>query len=90
MDILPYHGVLRHAVTQEGDPCVVPSPTAPSAIPCPTTGHPLRIATIDAHAPAICPKCSVTGRGAFVSFVSDMRMAYACPQCRQFVWLAAV
>jgi hypothetical protein len=25
--------------------------------------------------------------GGFVSFDGDLRMAYACPECRQFVWL---
>ena len=29
-----------------------------------------------------------TGHGAFVSFVSDLRMAYACPQCEEIVWTA--
>jgi len=25
-----------------------------------------------------------------VSFEGDLRMAYACPECRQFVWLAGL
>jgi uncharacterized paraquat-inducible protein A len=57
-------------------------------IPCPTTGRLLRIATIDAAAAAICPRCSSHARGGFVSFVGDLRMAYACPSCRELVWLA--
>ena len=60
----------------------------PETIPCPDTGRALRVASIDAQAPAICPSCSTHGRGAFVSFVDDLRMAYACPQCRELVWLA--
>jgi hypothetical protein len=47
------------------------------------------VASIDAHTQAICPGCLATGRGAFVSFVADLRMAYACPKCDQFVWVAA-
>ena len=29
-----------------------------------------------------------TGSGGFVSFDGDLRMAYACPQCRELVWVA--
>jgi hypothetical protein len=25
-----------------------------------------------------------------VSFVADLRMAYACPECRELVWLAGL
>ena len=60
---------------------------APSTIPCPNTGRALRVATIDAETVAICPRCSGQGRGAFISFVGDLRMAYACPECRDLVWL---
>jgi len=62
----------------------------PVDIPCPTTGRPLRIATIEAEAAAICPRCWSHARGGFVSFVGDLRMAYACPSCRELVWLAGV
>ena len=70
-----------------GEPCVVRHEETPRAIPCPTTGRPLRVSTLDAKARAICPKCLVEGRGGFVSFVADLRMAYACPGCRELVWL---
>jgi hypothetical protein len=90
MDTTLLHGLLLPSTTADGQPCVKPAAAKPAMIPCPTTGHPLRVATIDAHAPAICPGCSAHGRGAFVSFVSDLRMAYACPACRQLVWLPAV
>ncbi len=90
MDNTLFNGLLQAATTVDGQPRITPAASRPAMIPCPTTGHPLRVATIDAHTSAICPGCSKFGRGAFVSFVSDMRMAYACPACRQFVWLAAV
>jgi hypothetical protein len=90
MDTNLFHGLLLQATTADGQPCVKPAAAKPAMIPCPTTGRPLPVATIDAHATAICPGCSARGRGAFVSFVSDLRMAYACPACRQIVWLAAV
>lgn len=53
-------------------------------------GVPLRVATIDAEAAAICPRCSSLARGGFVSFVGDLRMAYACPSCRELIRLAGV
>ena len=59
-------------------------------IPCPTTGRPLQVSTVDAHGQAICPKCECYGRGGFVSFVGDLRMAYACPGCGELIWLAGV
>jgi hypothetical protein len=60
---------------------------APSSIADPS-GRLLKIATLDAGAPAICPSCATTGRGAFMSFVQDLRMAYACPSCASVVWLS--
>ena len=59
---------------------------APASIPCPE-GRLLRIATVDARAQAICPSCETTGSGGFVSFVQDLRLAYACPSCQKMVWL---
>ena len=73
-----------------GVPRVIAHHTVPSTIPCPTTGRTLRIATLQAEAPAICPSCDAHGQGGFVSFVADLRMAYACPECRELVWLAGV
>jgi hypothetical protein len=48
------------------------------------------VATIDGNSQALCPQCLQAGHGAFVSFVSDLRMVYACPRCEQMVWVAAV
>jgi hypothetical protein len=47
----------------------------------------LRIATIDGPARAICPSCAASAEGGFVSFVGDLRLAYACPSCERLVWL---
>ena len=57
-------------------------------MPCPTTGRLLRVATLEAATAAICPSCTNRGAGGFVSFVADLRMAYACPLCCQLIWLA--
>jgi hypothetical protein len=85
-----YHGLFRWHTGSDGRPLVSRHAEGPSSIPCPTTGRQLRVATIDAEAAAICPSCAIQGQGAFVSFVGDLRMAYACPQCRELIWLAGV
>ena len=85
-----YHGLFRWHTAQDGEPCVSRREATPLVIPCPTTGRPLRISTLDAQARAICPKCSLEGRGGYVSFVGDLRMAYACPGCCELVWLAGL
>ena len=84
-----FHGLLQR-VDLEGEPHLVPGAARPATIPCPSTGRALKVATIDARAEAYCPGCMQMGRGAFVSFVSDLRMAYACPRCDQFVWVAGI
>jgi hypothetical protein len=85
-----YHGLFRWAVHQNGQPTVSRHESAPADIPCPTTGRLLHIETLDAQAVSICPRCASHGRGGFVSFVGDQRMAYACPNCRELIWLAGV
>ncbi len=64
-----------------------PSTLPPTVIPDPHTGRALRISTIQASTPAICPSCSGHAHGGFVSFEDDLRIAYACPHCKELVWL---
>lgn len=85
-----YHGLFRWDAGVDGRPRVSRHAEGPTAIPCPTTGRALRVATLDVTAQAICPACASQGHGGFVSFDGDLRMAYACPQCRQLVWVAGV
>jgi hypothetical protein len=85
-----FHGLFRWHTGGDGLPRVSRHASTPDAIPCPTTGRALRVATLDAAAAAICPACAAQAAGGFVSFVGDLRMAYACPACRQLVWLAGV
>ena len=85
-----YHGLFRWHTGHDGHPRVSRHASSPATIPCPTTGRLLRVGTIEAEASAICPSCENQGRGGFVSFVGDLRMAYACPLCLQLVWLAGV
>ncbi len=82
-----YHGLFRWDGSASGRPRVMLDQSAPASIPCPTTGRQLRVATVEANAVAICPSCEAHGHGGYVSFDGDLRMAYACPQCRQLVWL---
>jgi hypothetical protein len=86
----PYHGLFQWTPGADGQASVSRRESAPPEIPCPTTGRLLRISTVDVQTSAICPSCASPGHGGFVSFVGDLRMAYACPQCRQLVWLAGV
>jgi len=83
-----YHGLFRCETGGDGQPRVALLTSKPTTVPCPTTGRLLRVATLEANAAAICPACETHGHGGFVSFVGDLRMAYACPQCRQLVWVA--
>lgn len=83
-----YHGLFRRETGSDGQPRILRTSTTPVSIPCPATGRQLRVATLEADAAAICPGCASRGQGGFVSFEGDLRMAYACPQCRQLVWVA--
>ncbi len=85
-----YHGLFLWQAGGDGQPRVSRHEASPASIPCPTTGRSLRVSTLDAGAAAICPSCASHGHGGFVSFEGDLRMAYACPQCRQLVWVAGV
>jgi hypothetical protein len=85
-----YHGLFRWHTGGDGRACVSRHSSSPASIPCPTTGRSLHVATLEADAHAICPSCERHGRGGFVSFVGDLRMAYACPLCLQLIWLSGV
>ena len=81
-----FHGLFQLEQLPNGQQQLSRHVDAPASIPCPE-GRLLRIATVDAKAQAICPSCSTTARGGFVSFVQDLRLAYACPSCRKLSWL---
>lgn len=83
-----FHGLFHLRTTHDGATTVAQNAAQPAAVPCPTTGRPLRVQTVEGPAQAICPRCSLQGLGGYVSFVGDLRMAYACPSCRELVWLA--
>jgi hypothetical protein len=61
---------------------------AARTIPCPDTGRLLKVASLEVSDRGICPACAQLGTGGYVSFVSDLRLAFACPSCRKLVWIA--
>jgi hypothetical protein len=83
---LSYQALFRREQLATGEYQLSRKHDAPMVISDPT-GRLLKIATVDAGATAICPSCASTGRGAYMSFVQDLRMAYACPSCTSVVWL---
>ena len=67
---------------------LMPKPSGPRTVPDPHTGLPLAVATVELSERGVCPACTQLGSGGYVSFVSDLRLAFACPSCRQLVWMA--
>jgi hypothetical protein len=82
-----YHGLFRWERHADGQIRLTPQESGPTSIPDPQNGRLLKVATVDARNRAICPSCETTAHGGFVSFVQDLRLAYACPSCLQLVWL---
>lgn len=82
-----FFGLFTLEQRPDGAPSLVRHADAPSSIPDPATGRALRVATLDGRARAICPACEETAEGGFISFVGDLRLAYACPSCEQVTWL---
>jgi hypothetical protein len=62
--------------------------SAPRAIPDPETGRPLAVASVELSDRGVCPSCTRPGAGGYVSFVADLRLAFACPSCLKLVWIA--
>jgi hypothetical protein len=83
----PFCGFFAPESNGSAVPTLVKTASTPTTLPDPTTGRPIRVATVDGRARAICPSCSTSAEGGFLSFVGDLRLVYACPSCEQFVWL---
>ena len=79
----PFHGVF----IQTSESRLGRHPQHPATIPDPNTGRALAIATVELSG-AICPSCNHRGEGGFVSFVADLRLVFACPNCRRLVWIS--
>jgi hypothetical protein len=83
-----FFGLFELQQSSQGAPRLASSPTRPRSIPCPETGRPLQVADIEVSDRTVCPACTQLGAGGYVSFVADLRLAFACPRCRKLVWIA--
>ena len=92
MDTLPrtdfFHGLFELWPQASGRARLTSNAAAPRTIPDPQTGRPLTVASLELSERGICPACRQLGSGGYVSFVSDLRLAFACPSCETLVWLA--
>ena len=84
----PFHGLFEYLHTPSGDRRLRRAANTPAAVPDPQTGRPLKVASLEVSERAVCPACTQLGGGGYVSFVSDLRLAFACPACRRLVWMA--
>ena len=82
-----YHGLFRWHAGPDGQPRVATARAAPPRFRARPRGACCAWRRIEAAAGDLSLVRS-HGQGGFVSFVGDLRMAYACPQCCQLVWLA--
>jgi hypothetical protein len=62
--------------------------TARRSVPCPETGRLLTVASVEVSQSSVCPACTQLGAGGYVSFVGDLRLAFACPSCCKLIWIA--
>jgi hypothetical protein len=72
--------------SETGEARLTRHPEAPATLPDPLTGRLLRIATVELGG-AICPACEQRAEGGFVSFETDLRLVFACPHCREMIWI---
>lgn len=83
-----FHGLFELRIGAHGRAAVAASAAAPRVIPDPQTGRPLKIASLELSERGVCPACTQLGAGGYVSFESDLRLAFACPSCQKLVWIA--
>jgi hypothetical protein len=83
-----FHGLFELLPGAHGRGTLASRAAAPRAIPDPQTGRPLRVASLELSDRTVCPSCTQLGSGGYVSFVADLRLAFACPSCRKLVWIA--
>ena len=80
-----FHGLFE--APAPGQPQLLSKTTPVASIPDPETGQPLKVAAVELSEHSVCPACTQLGTGGYISFVSDLRLAFACPSCRQLVWM---
>src|ERR1041385_789066 len=74
-----FHALFELRTGTHGRPLATSNSRAPETIPDPETGRPLKVASLELSERGICPACTHSGAGAYVSFVADLRLAFACP-----------
>ena len=82
-----FFGLFELRTNTHGSPAVASVASAPRTIPDPDTGRPLKVASLELSDRGVCPACTQLGAGGYVSFVSDLRLAFACPSCQKLVWM---
>ncbi|HEX5109369.1 MAG TPA: hypothetical protein VFV95_13020 [Vicinamibacterales bacterium] len=83
-----FFGLFELRPQADGAPGLASAASAPRTIPDPQTGRPLKVASIEVSERSVCPACTQFGAGGYVSFVSDLRLAFACPSCLTLIWIA--
>jgi hypothetical protein len=87
----PFHGLFEWRRQSGKDVAatfaIAAASQSPRTVPCPDTGRPLRVASLEVSNSSVCPACAQLGTGGYVSFVGDLRLAFACPNCRKLVWI---
>jgi hypothetical protein len=83
-----FHGLFALLPGAQGRGRLASNASAPHAIPDPQTGRPVRVASTELSERGVCPACAEPGSGGYVSFVSDLRLAFACPHCEKLTWIA--
>ena len=83
-----FFGLFELRATAHGKPRLATATAQPGSVPDPHTGRPLKVAAVELSERGVCPACTQLGAGGYVSFVSDLRLAFACPSCRKLVWVA--
>jgi hypothetical protein len=83
-----FFGLFELRATGHGRPFLTSTPRAARTVPDPQTGRLLKVAAVEVSHRSVCPACTQLGSGGYVSFESDLRLAFACPSCRTLVWLA--
>ena len=83
-----FHGLFEWHPQPQGKGRLASCATRPHAIPDPQTGRLLRVASVELSDRGVCPACTQLGAGGYVTFVSDLRLAFACPSCQKLVWIA--
>jgi hypothetical protein len=83
-----FHGLFEWRPGSHGTGRLHSNAAGPRHVPDPQTGRPIEVASVEVSERGVCPACTRLGAGGYVSFVADLRLAFACPSCKTLVWIA--